>query len=58
MFLPTEKGVSAAAYHPGLHTDKYYETVNKTLALATTREQALEFLDMIGKALAEGTFEY
>ena len=56
MELPTVKGVSKSAYHPGLHTDEYYKKVNSMLKKATSKESALKILKKIGKELEKGTF--
>ncbi len=48
-----ENGVFLAKrFHEGLHTNAYYETVNKALASATSRDQAIEALRAIAKRLA------
>jgi len=56
VFLPTVKGVSDAAYHPSLHTDKYYNLVNALLGRAQTKEDAIKILDIIGQGLTDGSF--
>lgn len=56
VFLPTKKGVSDAAYHPSLHTNKYYENVAKRLRTATSKDEAIGTLNQIGQELQNGTF--
>ncbi len=56
VFLPTKKGVSDAAYHPSLHTDVYYQNVERRLKEATSRDEALSILNDIATELQEGTF--
>ena len=56
VFLPTEKGVSNASYHPSLHTNEYYSKVNNLLKNADTREDAIDILDLIREELLDGIF--
>jgi hypothetical protein len=59
VFLPANKATQVIAgetIHSPLHTDKYYETVDKELMMAETREQAIDILRRIGQALQSGTF--
>jgi hypothetical protein len=56
IFLPTVRGVSNAAYHPSIHTAKYYETVNTMLSKAQTKAQATQILKTIADMLSKGTF--
>ena len=56
VFLPTEKGVSNASYHPSLHTNEYYRKVNSLLNNANSREDVLDILDMISDDLLDGSF--
>lgn len=56
VFLPTEKDIDGPAYHPTLHTNTYYDTVNERLAKAKTKKQAEKALDKIRKELLAGTF--
>ncbi len=58
VFLPTIKNVSAASYHPGLHTNKYYENVNRMLLEATSEKEARDILDKIASMLLNGKFPY
>lgn len=58
-FLPANRAAQAAsggAYHPTLHTNRYYEAVNKALEPATTRAQAIDALKDIGARLLNNTF--
>ncbi|MBP5493557.1 MAG: AHH domain-containing protein [Lachnospiraceae bacterium] len=56
VFLPTEKGVSKAAYHPSLHTDAYYKKVYDTLKTASSATDVQKRLQSIRKKLLNGTF--
>ena len=56
VFLPTVKGVSDAAYHPGLHTQAYYNKVNDLLSTAKSKEDAIEILLDIADMLQKGIF--
>ena len=56
VFLPTQKGVSKAAYHPSLHTNAYYNKVNSLLREANSKEDVIDILKSIRKSLQEGTF--
>lgn len=56
VFLPTEIGVSNAAYHPSLHTTNYYDKVNALLRNATSKQDAIDILGQISKALQNGSF--
>lgn len=56
VFLPTEKGVSNAAYHPSLHTNEYYDKVYDNLREARSREEVEFILKDIKQQLLEGTF--
>lgn len=58
VFLPTEKGVSKAVYHPGLNTEKYNKNVTEMLKKAQTKEEAIKILKRIRNMLLNGTFEY
>lgn len=42
VFLPTQKGVFNSSYHPSLHTNAYYDKVNKLLSEATCKEDVLD----------------
>lgn len=55
-FLPTVKDVAEGAYHPSLHTNAYYDKVNKLLSEATCKEDVLDILEFIGDELSSGTF--
>ena len=56
VFLPTKKGVSNAAYHPSLHTNKYYEKVNLELKKATSKEDVEKILSSIATLLLNNSF--
>jgi phage-related protein len=56
VFLPTVEDASEALYHPSLHTNEYYETVNTMLRRAENKDDALEILDDIAEQLLDGTF--
>ena len=55
-FLPTIKDAAAGAYHPSLHTNAYYDKINKLLSEATCKEDVLDILEFIGDELNNGTF--
>lgn len=56
VFLPTELGVSNAAYHPSLHTSSYYSKVNALLRGATSSQDVKDILAQISQSLLNGTF--
>ena len=56
VFLPAAKDVANSAYHPSLHTNKYYDTVIQLLSEATSKEDALDIPEYIGTKLQNGTF--
>jgi len=57
VFLPRVKNTnSSAAYHPSLHTNAYYQKVNKLLSGAGSRDEVIEVLNKIRKGLLDGTF--
>ena len=58
VFLPNEKNVSKAIYHPMLNTNKYNDNVYEMLSKAKTREEAIGILDKIRNKLLDGTFDY
>lgn len=58
VFLPTQKGVSNGVYHPSLHTDKYYLTVEQMLKQAESKEEAIDVLKNIATKLMNGTFAH
>ena len=55
-FLPTVKDVAEGAYHPSLHTNAYYDKINKLLSEATCKEDVLDILEFIGDELSGGAF--
>ena len=56
VFLPTQKGLSNSAYHPSLHTKKYYDKVNEILGYAQTRDEVIAFLREIAEELLDNSF--
>ncbi|EDM79606.1 Rhs family protein-like protein [Plesiocystis pacifica SIR-1] len=61
VFLPQTKAAKAtsqAAYHPKLHTEKYYMAVTKRLRRAKTSEQATKILNRIADDLSKGVFPF
>lgn len=48
--------VTDATYHPSLHTNSYYDKVNKMLSGATCKEDVLDILEFIADELSLGTF--
>lgn len=56
VFLPTQRGVSNASYHPSLHTNSYYEKVNSLLREAKSKEDVEDILRYIEQELEKGTF--
>ena len=58
VFLPTEKEVSEASYHRSLHTNAYYENVEKAFQGVSSKEEAIEVLQDIREQLLEGTFPH
>ncbi|NJK32071.1 MAG: hypothetical protein HC927_06435 [Deltaproteobacteria bacterium] len=62
VFLPRNAAGQAAspraAYHPSLHSYKYYDAVNNALDGVQTKEQAMGILDGIASQLRAGTFPH
>lgn len=58
VFLPTQQGVTSAAYHPSLHTNTYYSAVQQTLSVADSKETAIELLQNIASELLAGEFPH
>ena len=56
VFLPTERNVSEALYHPSLHTNEYYRKVNQLLRNANSKEDVLDILDFMREELLDGSF--
>lgn len=50
--------VGTGAYHPGLHTTRYYEEVERLVLPTTTRAQATAVLQGIAAALRRDEFPY
>jgi hypothetical protein len=45
-----------AGYHSELHTNKYYEEVNRRLRGINSKEKTLEVLEQISEELIDGSF--
>ncbi|MCX7748254.1 MAG: S8 family serine peptidase [Clostridia bacterium] len=58
VFLPTQRGVSSAAYHPSLHTNAYYTNLTNMMRNCTSRKDAIQALTNIRKMLLNGTFPH
>lgn len=58
VFLPTVRDVCQAVYHPEIHTNIYYATVNALLSDCTSEEEVRTVLEYIANALLEGEFPY
>ncbi|MGH7626877.1 MAG: AHH domain-containing protein [Gemmatimonadaceae bacterium] len=57
--LPATKGyVGKAVNHLYMHTEVYYQTVNRLLTNVKTREDAVQVLDMIKQSLLDGSFSH
>lgn len=58
VYLPQQKDDcgDGEAYHPRIHTRRYYVTVNSMLQRATSREQAIATLREIARLLSENKF--
>ena len=56
VFLPIEKGVSNASYHPSLHTSEYYSKVNTLLRGAQSKQEVLWTLEYIRNELLNDSF--
>ncbi len=57
VFLPATRAApnpAGAAVHSTLHTRLYYQTINRRLAQATTRQEVLDVLQAIRRALLNG----
>lgn len=46
------------AYHPGLNTNLYHDTVYRLLRRAKSKKEAIEVLNTIGDRLSKGKFPY
>lgn len=57
VYLPTQKGVSKAAYHPSLNTKIYNQNVYDMLKDATSKEEVLLTLEKIRNMLLKGEFK-
>ncbi|EJO5347964.1 AHH domain-containing protein [Clostridium botulinum] len=58
VFLPTVRDVSASAYHRSLHTDIYYENVERLFINISSKEEAVGILQKIREKLIQGTFPH
>lgn len=59
VILPAAKDyVGQAVNHLSLHTEKYYNAVNKALANVQVREEAEAVLNSVAEALKNGTFPH
>jgi hypothetical protein len=59
VFLPANRAttiVGGETVHSTLHTDAYFDAVNEALRKATTREQAIDILQLFGRALQSGDY--
>lgn len=56
VFLPTVRDVAEGAYHPSLHTNAYYDKINKLLGGATYKEDVLDILEFVSNELSSGSF--
>lgn len=58
VYLPQQKDDcgNGEAYHPQIHTRRYYLTVNRMLRLATSKEQAIATLREIARLLSLNQF--
>lgn len=43
-------------YHPSLHTNAYYDKINKLLGGATYKEDVLDILEFVSNELSSGSF--
>lgn len=56
VFLPTQRGLTDAEYHPSLHTDAYYAEVTRRLLSASSKDDVVDILSSIAQELLSGTF--
>lgn len=54
VLLPIEQNVSDAIYHCSMHTNEYYETVNRLLESCGSLEEVIETLRYIAECLLDG----
>lgn len=54
--MPTVRDVAEGAYHPSLHTNAYYDKINKLLGGATYKEDVLDILEFVSNELSSGSF--
>jgi len=58
IFLPIQKGVDDAIQHAKIHTNKYYQEIEKMLNQATTKEEVIETLEDIREQISQGIFPH
>ena len=58
VWLRHKRGSGTGSYHPELHTNKYYEEVNRRISQVKTKEEAIEVLQDIAKQLSNDIFPY
>ncbi len=59
VYLPQSSGSAlGGAYHPRLHTNRYYAEVNRILLQALTRDDAIEVLSEIRARLIDAAFPF
>lgn len=57
VFLPSRPGSTApGAYHPSLHSDDYYNAINRDLGRINNRDRAIDILNRIRESLLDGTY--
>jgi hypothetical protein len=59
VFLPANRATQVIAgktIHSTLHTEEYYDAVNKALKVAETKEQVVDILRRLNQALQSGNF--
>jgi hypothetical protein len=59
VFLPANRAtiiIGGETVHSTLHTAAYYDAVNEALSEATTRQQVIDTLQRIGRALQSGDY--
>ena len=57
VFLPSRPGSTAPeAYHPSLHSNEYYDAINRDLGRINDRDEAINTLNRIRESLLDGTY--
>lgn len=57
VFLPSRPGSTVpGAYHPSLHSDDYYNAINRDLGRINNRDRAVDILNRIRESLLDGTY--